>query len=211
MSKHDGSIQVQIGEDTRNAANRVSRGVVVGAQAAQSALYVTYPDLKLAVDGVTADTAALQAAVEAWQRAGAALRSAASSLGTALSTWDGSYGVLVALAEKRCQTPADCASLGLVPREVTHNPLAPPLGIALKQDLRRDLLRIHVLRAPGMRSVVVEVSTDPPTPTSWRVLDGNGARHAIPHPPKGTTWVRAASFRANAKSDYTTPATILIV
>jgi hypothetical protein len=199
------------GGDTKNAANRVARGVKVAAEGPQSPLYTSSPDVKAAVDGLTAETTTLKGAIEAWQQAGAALRSASSALGTAVGSWDSAYGVVIATAERRCKTPDDGTKLGLLVRETTHNQLVPPLGILLKQDLKKDLLRIHVLRAPGMETVEVDISADPPTATSWKQLDGHGARHVIPHPPKGTMWVRAASLKASAKSDYATPVSILIV
>jgi hypothetical protein len=205
------TIHFVIGVDTRNAANRITRGVKVGSEGPSSPLYATFPDLKAAVDGTNTDTTALKTAVDAYSKAEAAFKTAGQGLQVALTTWDLSYGVLVATAERRCVTAEDGTSLGLVVRGATHNPLAPPLGILLRQDMAKDLLRIRVKRAPGMDAVDVWMSPDPITATSWKQLDGNGALHVVAHPPAGTTWVRAASRRASETSDFTTPDSIVIV
>ena len=42
-----------------------------------------------------------------------------------------------------------------------------PLAVDVTQDHKKKLVRIHVTRAPGMRAVVVQTSTDPSNPASW--------------------------------------------
>ena len=212
-SKHSPAPGVHIvtGPDKANEASRIARGVKVGNMAPQSTLYTGSTEVKSAADSVSQSTITLKGAVDTWGTAEAAARKARAAVGTAVSGWDASYDYFVATAAKHCTTPEDCASLGTVAGGVTHNPLAVPLGVALKQDFKQNLLRILVHSAPGMKVVDVEISPDPVTATSWKLLDGSGARRAIPLPGKGTWWVRAASRTAQATSAYTVAVPIVLV
>jgi len=204
-------VRIVTGGDKANEASRIERGVKIGTMAPQSSIYTGNADLKIAADAVSQSTSTLKTAVDASVSADAVARKARAAVGTAVSAWDTSYDYFVATATKHCVTPEDCASLGTEPGGVTHNVLAVPLGVDVKQDFKKNLLRIHVHRPPGMTVFDVEISPDPVTPTSWKVLDGSGALWAIPLPGKGTWWVRAASRTARAKSDYTTPVPIVLV
>ena len=203
-------VRIATGQDKVNEASRIQRGVKIGATAPQSALYAT-AEVKSTADAVVQSTGTLKCAVETWVSAAAAERKARAAVGTAVSGWDVSYDYFVATATKHCVTPEDCASLGTDAAGRTHYALAMPLGVDLKQDFKKNLLRVFVHCAPGMSVVDVEISPDPVTATSWKALDGCGARWAIPLPGKGTWWVRAASRTARAKSDYTTPVSIVLV
>jgi hypothetical protein len=200
-----------LGPDKVDATSRIDRGVKVGSLGPQSPLYTKNADVKSAVDVTTTETAALKAAVDTASTAEAAANTARTALILATQSWDDSYAVLVATGEKYCVTENDGTSLGMDVRGTTHNPLAAPISVTLTQDFKKNLLRILVQRAPGMRSVDIEISADPITATSWKLLDGNGARRAIALPGKGTWWIRAASRTASATSDYTTPVSIILL
>lgn len=204
------TIQFLIGDDKVDEQARVDRGVAVGDQAPKSQLYLTHDDLKTAADDVVIKGKSLKTLMDAFTAADAAYKKARTALVTSVFAFDGSYDVFVALAEKYCITADDGTSLGLEVRSKVKNPLAPPLGITATYDAGRNRVRIHIQRAPGMRTVAVEVSTDPSVTGSWRELDGSGALHFIPNPAKGTLLIRAASRTARAKSDYTTPISIII-
>lgn len=211
-TKSDAStIHFDTGKDMADTATRVARGGKIGTLGTQSALYTGNPAVKAAVDSVVADTTALKSAQEADNTAQAAAGKARTALALAMSTWDGSYRVLTSTGSKVCKTADDGTSLGLLVRTTARNPLAPPIAIVLKQDKVKNLLRIHVKRAPGMDTVDVQMSSDPITATSWSTLDQNGAVHVVPNPPKGTIWIRAASRTAKGKSEWTTPVSIVIV
>ena len=211
-TKSDASaVHFDTGKDMVDTTTRLARGVKVGTLGVQSPLYTGNATVKAAVDTVVADTAALKTAEEADTAAQGVASKARTALALAMSTWDGSYRILTSTGTKVCKTPDDGTSLGLVPRTATKNPLAPPISIVLKQDKVKNLLRIHVKRAPGMDTVDVQMSPDPVTATSWSTLDTNGAIHIVPNPPKGTLWFRAASRTAKGKSDWTTPVSIVIV
>jgi hypothetical protein len=104
----------------------------------------------------------------------------------------------------------DGASLGLVPRGETNNALAMPDAVLITYDAKKDRIRIHVKRAKGLLHVSVEVTQDLSNPASWKELDGDGAVHLVNNPTPGTWWARAASKTAHAKSDYSTPVSVIV-
>jgi hypothetical protein len=202
-------IRFMVGADTQSATTRLERGAKVKAQGTASPLY-QQPDIKTGVDNVAADSATLKTLVDNFSAAKAALKKAGTALATGLRNWDRSYKFLVAAGEKQCTTADEGTSLGLSVRGTKKNALAMPLAVDVTQDLKKKLVRIHVTRAPGMRAVVVQTSTDPSNPASWQELVGHGAVHTIPNPPPGTLHVRAASKTARAQSDFTTPVSIVV-
>ncbi len=202
-------VKFEVGPDMESTDTRIVRGVKIGSQATQSPLYANV-EVKPAIDGLLSDTVELKKAVEDHNVAQASYKKARSALVAGVAKWDGSYRVLVASAEKHCATADDGTGLGLVVRGKTKYPLAPPVAVELSYDVKKGLLRIHVIRAPGNRSVCVEVSSEPMTPTSWLEQPGHGAVHEIKSPPPGILWVRAASRGAKAKSEFTTPVSVLV-
>lgn len=203
-------IQFEVSDDKESAQSRYDRGIAVGNQAPQSALYQSKPEVKNAADDVVVKTAALKTAMDGVTTAEAGLKKARTILGTAVAAFDGSYDVLVAVGEKVCTTPDQGTALGMAPRGKTKNPFVAPIGVDLKYDANKDELRIHVQRAPGVRAVAVQWSTNPSDPASWTELEGHGAVHLMQHPPKGTLFVRAASRNARAKSDFTSPVSVIV-
>jgi hypothetical protein len=204
------TIPVLVGPDKVSEVTRVTRGTKITGQAPQSALCLQHADLMAAANQVGKDTVTLKSAIDTFTNAAAAFKTARTALGTAVLTWDGSYDVFVTTTEKYAITPNDVASVGGKARGRTSNPLVPPISVDFTYDGKKDKLRIHVHRAPGMRDSVVEVSTDPITATSWKEQDGNGAVHVIDNPAPGTYWVQAASRTAKGKSPFTTPVSVIV-
>jgi hypothetical protein len=188
---------------------RITWGTKVAGQALSSALYAD-PEVKTEVDNVVLKTKAAQLALDDYNKAHAAYVSAGKALGVEVTGWDSTFDVLVSTAGKHCLTAADAASLGMPLRDPVSYALAIPLGILLKQDFQRHLLRLHVQRAPGNRACVVQVSRDPITSTSWSELDGDGLVREILDPNPGLWWARAAHKRARATSDFCEPVPITI-
>ena len=194
----------------KSAATRIDCGVKIANQGPKSSLY-GLSDVKSAVDTVTADTAAAQAALTAYTQAQAAYVKAGTALGLALGVWDGSFDITVAVAEKRCVTVDDGNGLGL-PTQTgrTKYPFVPPLGITLTVDTKTNELAVRVLKAPGLRLAVTQMSPDPITPTSWSELNGFGLVHRIPLPAPGRYWFQAAHKRAQGTTNFTQAVSILI-
>jgi hypothetical protein len=203
------TIQFSVGRDKVSAQTRYDRGVKVTTHGPQSPLY-SLADVKAGVDGVVKSTTSLQAAMDNYAKARQAYVLARLTLGTSVVAFDNAYDVLVSAARLHCVTDDDGASLGLDPRGDTHNLLAMPVAVLITYNVKKDYLRIHVKRAKGMRTVSVEVTQDASNPASWKELDGAGAVHIVQSPAPGTWYARAASKTAHAKSDYTTPASVIV-
>jgi hypothetical protein len=203
------TIPFSVGPDKVNAETRYDRGVKISTLAPQSPLYAL-PDVKAGVDTVVKSTTSLQAAMDSYAKARQAYMLARLTLGTSIVTFDNAYDMLVSAARAHCATHDDGAGLGLEPRGDTHNPLAMPVAVLITYNPKKDCIRIHVKRAKGMRAVSVEVTQDLTNPASWKELDGDGAVHVINTPATGTWYARAASKTAHAKSDYTTPSSVIV-
>jgi len=204
------TFQFLVGPDKATEQKRYDRGVKITSQAPGSPLYNQYTDLRTAADEVIKGTVFLKDAMDAYTVAEAAFTMARTALASTVVQWDGAYGVFVYTGQKYAATLSDVASIGAEARGTTINPLVMPISVGLTWNAKRDNLRIHVERAPGMSAVTVEVSQNPADPSSWHELDGNGALHLIPHPAKGTWWARAQSRTAKGKSDFTTPVSVIV-
>jgi hypothetical protein len=199
-----------IGDDKRNSNTRIARGDKVVAQSATSTLVQANADFEAAAKDVGVATDDLKNKVEAHNKAEIALKAARSALGISNCTWDTKYGVYTSVASKYIVNEQEAHDAGLDMRGLTTNTLAAPVLVEVKHRVKQDDLRIHVHRAPGMRAVSTEITTNPSDPTSWKELDGDGAVHLVPHPAPGTWWVRARSKTAKATSDYTTPVSVIV-
>lgn len=156
--------------------------------------------------------------------AGAALKTAQSTLNaiesqlevargvrdTSVGAFDKAYELYVTNVEASSTTPEDAAGLGIPVRIRSAYALNAPLGVVAKFDARKNLLRVHVQRAPGTRTCIIEISTDPADPAGWRRLPGVGAVQRLSGYAPGTYWVRAASTRANEQSSFTTPVAVIV-
>jgi hypothetical protein len=192
----------------KNAGTRIACGAKLGNQAPSSPLYQD-KEVQSAVDSVTKQTAAVKTANDDYAKAHAAFVKARTALLLVLLLWDQAYDVLVATAQKHCATPDDGAGLGMGVRGRNKCALALPVLVTLLHDLKRSRLKIHVKRAPGMRTTVVQVQ-DPTNPGVWKELDGDGAVRFVDNPAPGTWSARAASKRARATSDFTTPVSLVV-
>jgi hypothetical protein len=202
-------IKFDIGRDKDSAEARVARGVKVGSLAPASPLYQE-PEIKAGVDAVMLETSELEGGMARCAAAAVAYKKARVELNALLAAWDRSYELLLAAGAKHCATAGEGAGLGLSVRPKTSYAFAPPLGIALKHNVLKGTLRIHVQRAPGTHSLCVQVSRDPSEPAGWTELEGGGAIHELPSPAPGTWWVRAASRSAKQRSAFTEPVSVLV-
>ena len=205
------TLQHSVGADKDTPAKRSKRGLMITTAASKSVVCQNHADAKAAADEVAKETVTLDAAVEAYDLAEAAYKKARTALATAVVAWDGSFDVYVALGDKYCATADDGVGMGMGVRGKTINPLVMPLAVEPKYNGNLRVIRVHINRAPGMRTVDLERSTTPDDPASWARLEGNGAQHVIPSPAPGTHWFRAASRTAKGKSDFTTPVSVIVL
>lgn len=205
------TIQLIVGDVKHTVDLRITAGVKIVDQAPKSTLYTGNLDLKTSADEMKTRNQTLKDANEGYHTALAALELAKGVLLSATDQWDSAFDVFLTLGQKYCTSEADAASLALQVRTSGgKNPLAMPLAVLLSYDPKKLRMRIQVKRAPGMDIVAVEITADPSNPASWKELDGWGAIHFITNPAPGTWWVRAASKTAHAKSEFTTPVSVLV-
>lgn len=204
-------IHFAIGDIKESPESRCACGTTIAEVAPQSPIFQADADVQHAVAGVAQKTVALRTAIDDVHTAQALLDKALATLGVAALQWDGELDGLFAAAARRCKTDDDARGLALTLLKKARNPLAMPLGIDFKYNRRKDWLYIHVRRAPGMRSTIVQWGAGVTPPEAWIEFDGDGADHVIPNPPAGTFWVRAASRSARGKSDFTTPISTVVV
>jgi hypothetical protein len=201
-------IQFEVKSVKKNPATRIASGAQIGGQAPSSPLYQD-KEVQSAVDNVTKQTADVKTANDEYAKAHAAFVKARTALLLVLLLWDQAYEVLVATARKHCTKPDDGAGLGMEVRGKNKYSLALPILVTLLHDLKKSRLKIHVKRAPGMRTTVVEVQ-DPTNPGVWKELEGDGAVRYVANPAPGTWSARAASKTARATSDFTTPVSLIV-
>jgi hypothetical protein len=205
------AIQLIVGNVKQSVELRYNEGVKIAAQSPKSALYTANADLKTAADGMGTVNTALKAALDNHHTALAAVELARGALGTATTAWDTAFDVYRTLGAKYCLTEEDAASLALAVKTGGKNPLAPPISVLATYNPKKDWIRVHVDRAPGMDVVSVQMTTDMTNPALWKELDGWGAVHLVSAPAVGTYWFRAASKTAHAVSAFTTPVSVIVV
>ena len=189
---------------------RVDAGAVIAANAPTSAILTANQDVATAANNLIAVNTKLDAKdtkVKALDLQLGTERGAPANLAV---DWDSAYDVLVATSRKYCVTAEDAKSLGLAAVGLAAHVLAMPLAVIVKYDVVKALVRIHVKRAPGLRSVRIQISPDPITATSWVDLEGDGAMAALAGYAPGTWWVRAAHVRARERSELTTPVSVIV-
>jgi hypothetical protein len=185
----------------------VDGAATMGTQAPKSTFY---PTVKESCDDVIAAGVVLAVAEAGVNTALASLVNAREVRDGAIIKYDGSYNVLVADVEKHAVNPEDVTSLMMTLAERQTHTLELPSGLVVKYDLAKSLVRVNVDLPLGAASCLIEVSTDPQNPASWKRVTGDGARRALAGYAPGTYWFRAASLRANDESPFTAPVSVTV-
>jgi hypothetical protein len=203
-------IHVSVGPDKESIQSRVDRATVIGKLAPQSPLYQATPSLQTSGTVLLKAGGDLKAREDQVNTARLQLEAAQEALAAQIAAYDVAYGLFVANVETYATSPGDATALGTVLLDKTVRVLAPPLAVDARYDAVKELLRIHVTRAAGMRATRIEISTDPSNPASWKDLPGYGARVALSGYAPGVYWVRAASMIAGDRSAYTGPVMVVV-
>jgi hypothetical protein len=210
MSQRSKRMRVNVEADKSSIKSRGDRANVTATVAPTSLIYQAHAQLQESGVALGAAGVALTAADAAVHAAKTTLATARSVLKTKVSEFDVTYDVYVAHAEKVCTTPEDITGLGLDVLDRGTYTLAAPIGVVVRFDSATSLIHIHVNKAPGMRSCVVEISPNPTDPTSWERLPGVGAIRTLRGYAPGTYWVRAASVRATDQSEFTARVAVIV-
>jgi hypothetical protein len=97
-----------------------------------------------------------------------------------------------------------------------HNALTTPLlvpegGVLTPSKTVKGQFKANASAVPGIRTFAVEISPDPVTATSWVLAGGTGKTRIFSGYASGTRlWVRFASTRGHAQSDWSVPVSIVI-
>jgi hypothetical protein len=200
-------IRVNAGVVKESIKSRTDFSTTMDSQMKQAPLYGV---VKQSCDAVVAEGAALLAAEAAVNAAVATLANARDLREMAVVKFDNALNLLISDVEKNAQNPGDVTSLALSVLDRQSYPLEIPAGLTVKYDAAKSLIRVNVDLPPGAASCLLEVSTDPSNPASWKRVTGGGARRSIAGYPPGTYWFRACSVRANDESDFTTPVSVIV-
>jgi hypothetical protein len=210
MPQKNKKLRVDIGGDKESIRSRIDRAGVMRTQSATSTFAQNHPPVKDACNAVVAAGKDLDDAEAACKAAEAELVRARSVRDAKVDAFDAAHAVCVAVTEQFATTPEDIQSIGLGVFDRASHVLAPPLAIEVRFDAAKESIRIYVKHAPGMTACAIEVSTDPIGPSTWKKLDGHGARRVLTGYAPGTYWFRAASVRANAQSAFTSPVSVIV-
>jgi hypothetical protein len=203
-------VLIDITPDKNSTPARTSRALVIGLNGPGSTLWKTQPALQDSGSKLVTIGAALGDADASLKSIETQLATARGVRDTTQKAFDVAYGVYVANAQTYAATPEDAASIGLVVRGKNKYPLVAPVGLDATFDLIKSLIQIHITKTPGERTFLVEISSDPIGPATWKRLPGTGAVQELSGYGPGLYWVRAASVRAKAQSDYTAPVAVLV-
>jgi hypothetical protein len=201
------NIRVNASVVKESIKSRVDCAETMGSQMKQAPFYNI---VKASCDSVVAEGAQLAAAEAAVHSALAVLANARDLRDSAILKFDGALNVLISDVEKNAATPGDVTSLALTVLDRQSYTLEVPSGITVKHDPAKGVVRVLVDLPPGAASCLLEVSTDPTNPASWKRVPGDGARRALAGYAPGTYWFRAASLRANDESAFTAPVSIVV-
>jgi hypothetical protein len=211
MSQPNNKISVDRTEVKSSVLSRTERAEVIGTNGPSSPIWKAnevLQDMGLKLVAVGVSLKAAQAAVNSIE---SQLDVAHGVRDTRTFAFDTAYELYATSVEASSNTAEDAAGLGITVRTRTAYTLTMPLEVQARFDPRKSLIRIHVKRAPGMRTCIIEISTDPADPAGWRRLPGVGAVQALSGYAPGTYWVRAANTRASAQSEFTTPVAVFVM
>jgi hypothetical protein len=191
-------------------ATRTAAGGVIAEVAPTSPIFINNSDVQQAEGALVTLSTDLDARATKVKALELELDAERAGLANLLVDWDAGYDVFVSTARLYCATAEDAKALGLPAAGVASYLLVPPVAVLARWDARLGAILIRVQRAPGLRGLRIEVSPSPITATSFQALEGNGALATLHGYAPGTWWIRAASVRARARSEFTAPVAVIV-
>jgi hypothetical protein len=204
--------RVNVGADTASDKALTDRAEAVGTMAILTALYATNAAFKAAIDEYVASGLSFLAAESKVNKLEATLTQARSDRDAARVTCKALHGTAVKQVEANSVTEADVQAYGFVYLDIVKLGLTPPSAIQASQDPKTQLLQIHVKYAGfgRARRVIIEISPDPVTATSFHRIDGDGVKRALAGYAPGTYWIHAATASADGRSDWFGPIAVVV-
>jgi hypothetical protein len=189
---------------------RVNRAANVAQVAPTSAIWKAQPTLESAGNNLITLGTNLKAGLTAVSALESQLATARSNYGTLTLAYDVGYNAWVGSVEQYSTSPADVTGLGMLPLTLGEYVLEAPLGLTATYNPTTALINALVHRAPGLKQAVLQISTDPIGPATWKQLTGTGLRRALSGYAPGTYWLQAAHVRANTQSAWTAPVAVTV-
>jgi hypothetical protein len=213
MPKQLDGHRLGVGGDKKDDDARITCYKNVSISVTHLPWYQSDPAFKALADGYLAAGASFVTSHDGVGNAEKTLFQARGARDLARTTLDNAYDACVAAVWSRAQTLADLKNSGfsVVQVEPFSHGIPMPSEILLKYDARLAAILVHVKWAQkGQNQCLIEVSPDPVTPTSWRRIDGTGAKQALVGYTPGTWWFHAATSRAKGRSDWFGPVSVLV-
>ncbi len=207
----ENNVGVDVGGDKESDDTRITRSGVVAETATKTDAYAKDTAFKANIDRYVAAGAALDTARQNEAQARANLSKAKSDRLIARQNHDRAHAVAVTSVEDRSTTPADVKSFGFAPSQhiVRSSAVVAPSGILVSLDKKTGRVTILV-QGNQRRPVQLEMSPDPITATSFKLMPGTAARRSLPSLAAGTYWFRAAVLGKLGMSDYSVPVQLVV-
>jgi hypothetical protein len=204
--------RVNMGGDVASDKELTDRAEVVGTMAILTALYATSAAFKAAIDEFAAAGLALLAAESKINKLEGALIQARSDRDASRVVCKTRHATAAKQVEANSVTEADVEAYGFVYLDIVKQGLVPPSAIVAAQDPKTHALNVHVQYAGkgGRRRVMIEISPDPVTATSYHRLDGDGVKRALTGYAPGMYWLHAATTTADGRSDWFGPIAVVL-
>lgn len=202
--------RINRGGDKLSTQARIDRGAQMGKAIPTSTLYTNVSQVKAACDAVVlcgTDLATADATATAADLAAATARSVRDGK---QGTFDTANAICMTTVEHYATTPAEIQGVAYVLLIPNNNGLAMLNGMTAQFDPILGLVEIEIQHPAGVSRCLLEVSTEPVTPTSWQRVPGDGLRRKLSGYAPGTYWFRAATMRASAQSAFTTPISVVV-
>lgn len=207
MSK---DIKVEVVETKRSIQKRTTLGTLMEPRIATSAICKRQSTVKEACEDLIAAAKVLATEDQKVTDIEAKLAAQRTIRDEATGRFDRGFDLVVAGVEKYALTLAEVTELALAIHERQNFALAPPLSIAAMFDSEARSVLVEVKLPQGAATCLVEVSTTPGDPDSWRRVRGHGARRTLTGLAAGTYWFRALCSRGNDDSDYIEPTSVVV-
>jgi hypothetical protein len=199
-----------VGKIKRTIKSRVAFIEVLGQQLAQSDLYKSNPEVKAEADALVVLGQDLRASDTGVGVAEAQLDDAREDRGNKLIACDLGIGTFVAKVEQYATEVKDLTALALAAMERQHYKVETPLELSGQYHPAKLLIELEAKMPPGSAGCLIEVSTTPGDPASWKRVKGLTKQRALSGYAPGTYAFRATSVRGNEESDPTAPIMVVV-
>jgi hypothetical protein len=186
--------------------------VGIAEVAPQSQLYLDNPRIQVGVAAVADKAATLKACNLTVGEAKARLRAYLTDEAQARSEVDNELRSLAALTEGAARSPGDIVQMTFVARDQTRSfaPPPAPAGVNVMIPVRgRGRVTVSAQSGDGKRHLY-EANVCPYGSDVWTRLVGSGKERLLEGPSGAQIWVRFATVRGQAQSDWCTPVLVTI-